>query len=422
MSKRDEPRQRELAGAAGSGGAIGGAAGTSGSASTATLVSVELTPVIASAAVGTQVAIRATGLYSDQSRQDVTASATWTSSSPMFATVTAGVVTAVAPGTATISASVGTKTGSATITIPSATVKSLTVTPATGTVGIQGTVAFQAVVTLSDATTQDVTSATAVWTSSNTKVATVASGGLATGLSAGTTTISAAIAGVNGSATLTVTAATLVSIAVTPTNPTLGVGVSQLFTATGSFSDGSVSDISSEATWASSATSVATIDTTSHLGASLAAGTTKISATIGMISGSTTLTVTTASLTSIAVTPATSKIAVKGTTGLTATGTYSDNTTVDLTQSVTWSSSDATIATVSNASGTLGVVTGIAGGSATISATLGTVGGTADVYGDRRDARIDRDHACQSYAAPRSHGLAGRDRHLFRRLGREHHR
>ena len=366
------------ASAAGSGGAVGGAAGAGGGASTATLVSVELTPAIASAAVGTQVAIRATGLYSDQSRQDVTASATWTSDSPMLATVAAGVVTAVAPGTATISATVGAKTGSATVTVPTASVKSLTVTPATGSTGIQGTVAFQAVVTLSDATTQDVT-ATAVWASSNAKVASVASAGLATGLSAGTTTISAAVAGVNGTATLTVTSATLVSIAVTPSNPTLGVGVSQLFTATGSFSDGSVSDVSSEAVWTSSALNVATIDATSHLVASLAAGTTTITATVGMISGSSTLTVTTASLTSIAVTPAKSTIAVKGTTGLTATGTYSDNTTVDLTQSTTWSSSDATISTVSNASGTQGVVTGIAGGTATISATLGTVGGTAMV-------------------------------------------
>jgi trimeric autotransporter adhesin len=377
------------AGTAGTDGATGGAsgAGTGGASGsggvggvlpTATLVSVELTPTIASAAVGTRVAIRATALYSDQSRQDVSASAAWTSDSPKLATVVAGLVSAVAPGTAKISATVGAQTGTAQITVPSATVKSLTVTPTLVSVGIQGTVAFQAVVTLSDATTQDVT-ATATWASSNPKVAGIVSGGLASGVSAGTTTISATAGGATGSASLTISAATLVSVAVTPTNPTLGIAVSAPFTATGTFSDGSVSDVSSEANWSSSNSSVATIDGASHVASTLAVGTTTISAAVGKLSGSTTLTVTAATLTSIAVTPVASTIAVKGTTALSATGTYSDGTTVDLTQSVTWSSSDVTVATVSNASGAQGIVTGIAGGSATISAALGTVSANATV-------------------------------------------
>jgi trimeric autotransporter adhesin len=363
-------------GAAGTGGTTGGEAGEAGN--TATLLSIQVTPVAVSAAVGTQVALKATASYSDQSRKDVTASSTWTSEAPASATVDAGLVSAVTPGSATITAVFQGQRSSATITVPTAKVQSLAVTPVTAAIGIQGTQAFQAVITLTDATTQDVT-ATAAWTSSKPAVATIASGGLATGVSAGTTTISAGVAGLTGSAGLTVSQATLASISVTPTNATIGIGVNKTFTATGTFSDGTVSDVSSEATWASSAPAVAGIDGATHTGTSLSAGDTTISASVGMISGSTTLTVTSASLVSIAVTPDTSTIAVGGTTTLTATGTYSDNSTSDLTQSVTWSSNAPATAIVSNGLGSQGTVTGAAAGGATITATLGAVSGSASV-------------------------------------------
>jgi outer membrane protein assembly factor BamB len=76
-----------------------------------------------------------------------------------------------------------------------------------------------------------------------------------------------------------------------------------------------------------------------------------------------------AALASIAVTPATPTISVGKTLQLVATGTYSNNTTQDLTGQVTWRSSDTGNANV-NASG---LVTGLGYGSATITANLGAV-------------------------------------------------
>jgi outer membrane protein assembly factor BamB len=81
----------------------------------------------------------------------------------------------------------------------------------------------------------------------------------------------------------------------------------------------------------------------------------------------------TATLVSIAVTPATPTISVAKTLQLTATGTYSDSSTQDLTTQVTWTSSDTTKATV-NAGG---LVTGVGYGSATITARSGVVSGSA---------------------------------------------
>jgi hypothetical protein len=84
----------------------------------------------------------------------------------------------------------------------------------------------------------------------------------------------------------------LVSLAVTPANPSISVGGQQQFTATGTYSDGSKKDITGSSTWSSSAPSIASISSTG-LAKAVAAGTTTIKATSGSISGSTSLTVTT---------------------------------------------------------------------------------------------------------------------------------
>ena len=90
------------------------------------------------------------------------------------------------------------------------------------------------------------------------------------------------------------TAPTLASIAVTPANPTIQTSATQQFTATGTYSNNSTQDITSQVTWASSNTAVATINTAGLATASTGAGTTTISATLGAVSGNTTLTVQTA--------------------------------------------------------------------------------------------------------------------------------
>jgi hypothetical protein len=91
---------------------------------------------------------------------------------------------------------------------------------------------------------------------------------------------------------LTVTPPVLVSIAVTPANPSITVGATQQFTATGTYSDSSTQDLTASVTWTSSVPSVATINS-SGLATAVAAGTTNIQATWSTISGTTALTVTT---------------------------------------------------------------------------------------------------------------------------------
>ena len=96
----------------------------------------------------------------------------------------------------------------------------------------------------------------------------------------------------NQTTTTTVTiGVALQSIAVTPANPNVPKGQTQQFTATGTYSDNSTQNLTSQVTWGSATTSVATI-TTTGLATAVATGTSTISATLGAISGSTVMTVT----------------------------------------------------------------------------------------------------------------------------------
>ena len=83
----------------------------------------------------------------------------------------------------------------------------------------------------------------------------------------------------------------LVSISVTPANPSLPVGNAQQFTASGTYSDGTTRDITNQVTWTSLPTSAATINS-SGLATGVAAGTATITAALSGNSGTATLTVT----------------------------------------------------------------------------------------------------------------------------------
>jgi 6-phosphogluconolactonase (cycloisomerase 2 family) len=174
------------------------------------------------------------------------------------------------------------------------------------------------------------------------------------------------LAGCSGSST----PKTLTSIAVTPATPAhLKVGATQQFTATGAYSDGTTSDITATVTWTSGTPATATIST-AGLATGVAAGTTSITATSGTVTSSPAVTVTVIAVTSIAVTPNPASVAVSKTVQLTATGTYSDASTADISSQVTWACVPSTVATIS-ASGL--VTAGAANGACQITATLGAI-------------------------------------------------
>ena len=214
------------------------------------------------------------------------------------------------------------------------------------------------------------------WISADAAVAHVSNGsgtkGLVTGIAVGSAVITAAFDGIEGTATISVTPATLTSITVTPANPTIAKGTSVQLIATGHFSDSSTEDLTSEASWTSADEATAQVDL-QGLVTGLAVGSAGIAASVNGVSGSTTVTVTAATLSSITISPVNPSIAKGTSVQLTATGHFSDSTTEDLTNEVSWTSGDITIVQVSDASATKGLVTGIAVGSTSVIATLAGV-------------------------------------------------
>ena len=193
--------------------------------------------------------------------------------------------------------------------------------------------------------------------------------------------------------------AQLESISITPNDPTLAVNTDIQFTATGIYTDKTTKDLTSTVTWTTS--SVDDADVASGTDVAQFSGFTPSSAAYsssyrkpgyaqathtgkakiwgkwGNISGSTTVTVTSATLVSMAITPTNPSIVKNTNQQFVATGTFSDNTTQDLTAMVTWSSSNASVADISSAAGSNGLATSVATGSTTITATSGSVSGTA---------------------------------------------
>src|SRR5437773_1166832 len=127
------------------------------------------------------------------------------------------------------------------------------------------------------------------------------------------------------------------ALTLSPLASSMPVNTTQQFTAIGSYSDGSSRDLTALVTWSSSAPSNATIDATG-LVTSVAAGSTTISATLGSVRQSTTLTVTNPTITSISITPDGLTLGIGINQQYTVTATYSDLSRQDLVTGVTWSS------------------------------------------------------------------------------------
>jgi hypothetical protein len=224
----------------------------------------------------------------------------------------------------------------------------------------------------SDGSTKDLTAAV-TWSSANTSVVTMNTTGLATGVAqGGPVTITAALNGVSGTTPLTVTQPALQSITVSPATATVAAGLTQQFTATGHYSDGSSQIVTSTAVWSSSNRVIATIRSTGLARGVSAGGPVTITASLSPISGTAQLTVTAPLLVSISVSPANPSVLAGNTQQFTATGGYTDGSNQNLTSSVTWSSSNTAVATIN----TLGLASARSNGSATILARLGGVSGS----------------------------------------------
>lgn len=349
--------------------------GSTTSGGTKTLSSIVVTPATASIQAGQTQQFTATAKYSDGSTTNVSSTATWTVSSASIASMSnAGLATAIAEGSASVMASLDGINGSAALIVQSATktVTSVSVTPASASTPVGATQQFTATATYNDGTTSNV-SATATWSSSAPTIATISTSGLATAVAGGQATLTATYQGKSGSAALTSIALTVTSVAVSPTSANVQVGQTQQFTATATYSNGMTGNVTSTAAWSSSAPSIATISA-SGLATALSGGQATVMASYQGQSGSAALTAI--PVTSLSVTPTSVSLIVGGVQQFTATATYANGSTGNVTSSATWTSGNPSVVEVNSA----GFAVAVGAGAATsVTAAFGGFNSSATV-------------------------------------------
>jgi hypothetical protein len=408
--------------AAGSAGITASYAGITSPKSTLTvtgghLVSIIVTPVSSGATVGVgaTVPFAATGTFDDGSAPaDITSYVTWSSSDGSVATISAaGVASTASTGQTTIGASLAGITGSTVLTVTQSSLAEIVILPAgtSPTVDSNG-VPVQPALTMAYRTRM----ALAAWgyynpdqsfhpltggmyTSASPSRAMVSSSGVVrTKHKSGTATIKytwtdpASGASYTGTATLTVSNFTISQVTVAPSSATIAAGTGIQFTATAQMSDGSgntvTQDITNSVRWTTSnstnnAYTFATI-TNGGFANGIAPSVTPITITAtyyqsgSTVQGTASLTVTNATLSGIAINPATPDIHLGQNQQFTAVGTFSDKSTQDLTTQAAWSSQNVAVVVMSRGVHGLAVSSGL--GSTTVSASMNGVTSSSPAY------------------------------------------
>ena len=236
---------------------------------------------------------------------------------------------------------------------------------------------------------QNVTSAVS-WTSNTPAVATISASGLVTAVSAGSTTITASMAGFGGTISATASVTVTGSGGTTPGNSDISSitiipgsqavaspGQVSNFIAIGTTSNGATEDLTSQVSWTSSSPQIGTISTVG-VATAISQGTTTITAlftnadhsvatgtaTFQVVGGNSEL------VTALTIYPGTQSLTQAQTTQFFVLGTQgTGGLQVDETANVVWSSSDTNVATIGTAgAGTPGLAAAIGQGSTTITA------------------------------------------------------
>lgn len=256
-----------------------------------TLTSLAVSPANLALARASRSQLAARGTFSDGQSYDLTQSVRWVSSNAAVANVSfTGEVQGQAVGNATVTASSSGQSGSVNVTVNGATLVSLAVLPGNATLTRGGTQAFTARGTYSDNTTQDLTTQVS-WSSSAATVASISGSGLATAIGGGTSTVTARLGSISGSAGLTVSGAALLRLEVVPTSFTLNVFQTRQLQALGRYEDGSSQDLTTMVAWSNSEPLRAAVGPTGLVTA-LFAGPCSITARLGALSGEASCTVT----------------------------------------------------------------------------------------------------------------------------------
>jgi uncharacterized protein YjdB len=258
-----------------------------------------------------------------------------------------GLVTGVAVGSATVTAELlqlrGNVAPTVQVTVVQAQLVSLSLAPASASMAAGTRQQVVATGSFSNGQNLDVTTHCA-WSSASPDVATIGRGEIG-GVSPGGAGITATLLGRKATTTITVTNAQPVALRVTSTALKFARATWLPVSAVATFSDNTTQDVTARCIWSSAAPGVAAPGSAIAgriLG--VAPGTADISATLGGLKASIQVTVTAATLVSCVITPAGPTLVLGAELRLTNTGTFSDGSQQDISDSCTWSADNTNVA------------------------------------------------------------------------------
>ncbi len=282
-----------------------------------------------------------------------------------------------------IKATVGSLSGTATVVVISGPAATLTITPATTTLSIAGTQQYTVVV---KDVGGNVIPGTPIWTA-QVGVGTISASGLfSAGNVAGTfpTAITASLAGLSGTASVTITPGAISTVTVTPNPSVLPIGAVQQFTATAR--DINNNTVPFTAFWSVQALG-GTIDTVGKFTAGTVSGlyanTIRACSTLacptGSLAGFATVTVTAGALASLTVTPNPVTVGTNARVQFTAIGRDANGNIIPVLPVPTWSVLPGRSGGTILAGGNYQAPSTVGPGIDTVVATSGAISGAARV-------------------------------------------
>lgn len=344
-------------------------------------VSLTVTPANVQLAPGETQQLTVVANFADGTKKDVTNSVKYMSGDTSLAIVdTKGLISipnGASNGRVVITSSYAGLKAETTVNVEKR-VASLTVSPGAVALKPGNSQQLVATATYTDGTTEDVTNKS-IYKTNNSNLVSVNANGVLTvpkTASGGTATIEVSYGG--KSAVVNVTVPYLTGISIEPKSVQLKPGQTQQVKAIAVYSDGSTQDVTNEASFSSSDTSLATVDGNGLVTIPNTArgGTVYIRGNYGGKGGAATFTIPQPPVVSgLAFTPGQLTLRQGESTQVKVIATYSDGTTEDVTAKANLSSSDTNQVVVDPATGTVHVLDSAAGGTVYIRGNYGGKGG-----------------------------------------------
>lgn len=322
-------------------------------------------------AKGLQKQYTVTGLFSNGHKQDLTSLATWKTIPDGIASISKeGLVTTVNPGQVAITALINNSLATALLTVTDATLSSIHVRTLRTSLPQQVSQAFTAIGFFSDGSQQDL-SKDVSWTSNDPAIADFETNNEMNTKATGSVTVTASLGDIKGELNVTVVDQALSELFFRPVKNPIPLGIGVSLRVYGQFSSDTIIDLTDQVTWSNDNSASFFLDEQQNIGkvVALTSGSAKITASLGAVSTSTTLTSSDASLEEISISPTQIKLPTDYQRQLTAIGFYSDGSSFGITKQASWYSSAPTIVETDNAFS--GIVKSVASGKAVIFSALG---------------------------------------------------